>query len=306
MRLWTQSGGRLAILAVVALSLSVHSSANAAVPLICINSCGLPAATGTGTGAIVVSHGISQTVPGRSPRPAHPGSAVNYAYVNEALTPSCAGNVRGGQDNVCGAAINTCPSIDQVRFWIWHQRVEVSVVPPPTREAAGPWLQLPGTFCLGPDDPGVSTVGRVIAQVQDYFASQTLPLPRWSVRTDPGPRTLIRFPTSFSAGSVQPRRIEAVILGTAVHITAVPTRWTWFFGDGTSVVTNEPGRPKTDDITHAYASLGRHVTRVVVQWQGTFRVGNAGQQYDLRQPATVTGPGSTVAVLQSRAELVAG
>lgn len=303
-------GARFTILTAMMLSIAWTVSAHADQgPSTCGTRCGdEPDAggtgTGTGAGTIVVTHGTSQTVPGRQPKPGSPRPS-NYTYVNEYATPTCAGNTLHGNDIACGAAINTCPTPDEVRFWIWHQVVTVTVVPPPLRETLGPWVQLSGTFCLGPDDPGVPGVARVVAAVQAYFGSQTLPLPRWAVRSDPGPRTLINFPTAFSAGTSAAQTIETVILGTAIHITAVPIQWTWYFGDGQTLVTRVPGRAKTDDVTHRYARLGSKTSHVSVLWDGTFRVGAALEAYDLRSPATVTGPASQIAVLQSRAELVA-
>lgn len=266
-----------------------------------------PSAGGTASGTIVVTGGVSQVVPGRGrPKPTSTRGLVNYSYVNEYMTPACTGNKLHGNDGLCAAAVNSCPAAAQVRFWIWHQVVAVRTVPPPAREIQGPWKQVPGTFCLGPDDPGIPTIARVVAAVQDYFASRTLPLPKWAVRADPGPRTLVNFPTGFSAGTAMPQTIDTTILGTAIHITAVPTRWTWHFGDGGTQVTTVPGRPRTADVTHTYTTLGGAASYVVVQWKGTFRVGNSPQQYDLLTPAIVTGPPTAINILQSRAQLIAG
>lgn len=249
-------------------------------------------------------------VPNRgTAKPASYSGHKPYSYTNEYATPSCSGNALNGAANVCAAAVNTCPTPTQVRLWIWHQVVDVTFGPPPgyaATETPHPWKQEPGSFCLGPNDPGVPTITKVIASVQDLFASQRLPLPKWAVRTDPGPRTLVHFATSFSAGSPAAQQIDTTILGTAVHITAVPQQWTWSFGDGRTLVTSTPGRPKTDDVTHDYGDLGAMPTHVVVQWGGTFRVGGAPEQYAIRSPATVTGPMTVVTVLQSRAQLVAG
>lgn len=263
-----------------------------------------------GKGGITVKHKDSEHVPNRgTAKPASYSGHKPYSYTNEYATPSCSGNALNGAANVCAAAVNTCPTPAEVRLWIWHQVVDVTFGPPPgyaATETQHPWKQEPGSFCLGPNDPGVPTITKVIASVQDLFASQRLPLPKWAVRTDPGPRTLVHFPTSFSAGSPAAQQIDTTLLGTAVHITAVPQQWTWSFGDGRTLVTSTPGRPRTDDVTHDYGDLGAKPTHVVVQWGGTFRVGGAPEQYAIRSPATVTGPMTVVTVLQSRAQLVAG
>lgn len=264
------------------------------------------AAVAGDTGGVSVEHGVSQSVPGRGkPQPASVVGLTHYSYVGEFMSPACTGNSLNGAELLCNGAVSTCPAAGQIRFWIWHQQVDVTLVPLPARAVTGPWLRLPGTFCLGPDAQGIPPVVRVIAAVQDLFAHRHLPLPAWPVRTDPTPRTLINFPTSFNAGSAAPQLIDVTILGLAVHIRAVPQRWAWTFGDGESLVTNVPGRARTEDVTHTYAGLGPMSTQVVVSWGGTFRVGADPQVHDIRTPAVITGPVSTVAVLQARAELVA-
>lgn len=287
----------------------VVQPAQAALIVTCAGRCGNPEVHGVGA-AIGVTAGKSEHVPNRgTAKPASYSGHRPYSYTNEFATPSCSGNTLNGAANVCAAAVNTCPTPTQVRVWIWHQLVDVTFGPPPgyaATETPHPWKQEPGSFCLGPKDPGVPTIAKVLAGVQDLFASQRLPLPKWAVRSDPGPRTLVHLPTSFSAGSAAALQIDTIILGTAVHITAVPQQWTWYFGDGRTLVTSTPGRPKSDDVTHDYGDLGAEATHVVVRWGGTFRIGGAPAQYAIRTPATVTGPMTVITVLQSRAQLVAG
>lgn len=298
------------ILVAVALAMAAQPAFAGGPVLVCIDACDGGPVVGGGDGGITVNHGTSERVPGRgAPRPGPGGGHVSYSYVEEYATPTCSGNVLNGRDVLCGAAVNSCPAPVQVRFWIWHRAHLVTYGPAPVyveTDTVQGWRQEAGSFCLGPDDPTAPVIARVVAGVQELWASQRLPLPRWAVRTDPGPRTLVHFPTSFSAGSAVAQRIDTTILGSAVHITAVPLRWTWVFGDGQRLVTSSPGRPKSDDVTHEYGELGAASTHVVVQWGGTFRVGTSPEVYDIRGPATVTGPTSVVRVLQSRAQLIAG
>jgi hypothetical protein len=258
---------------------------------------------GTTQGAIdaTITKGVSQKVPGRgdAARIGPVPGRNEYEIVDEAMAPACLGNDRG-DDALCMAAL-TCPSDDQTRFWVWH-RVTRIVVEPPSR-VEGEWNREPGSFCLGPDDPGIPTIGRVIAQVRTDF--QRLPLPRFTVRTDPAPETLVNIPTAFSAGTSAPATFTPTILGTRVTITAKPTRWDWSFGDGGTMTTSVPGTPRRPDVAHTYARAGDVSTSVQVTWTGTFTIEGSDEVFTIASPAVVTGPPTTVQVRQARTELVA-
>lgn len=262
-----------------------------------------PSVAGTASGSVDLSaaRGVSQQVPGRGD-PATNGPAPGrneYDRVEEAVAPACAGNTRESTD-ICAAATLSCPTEDQTRYWIWHRRTRVVVAPP--SETVGPWIQEPGSFCLGPDDPGVPTIGRVIAQVRTDF--QSLPLPTFAVRTDPAPQTLVNVPTAFSAGSAEPATFTPTILGTQVTITARPTRWEWTFGDGATLTTTTPGTPQRPDIAHEYRRAGRLTSSVRVMWTGTFTLEGSSEVYEIQSPAFVQGAPTVVDVREARTELV--
>lgn len=244
---------------------------------------------------------VSDNVPGRGdPATSGPAPGRNeYNRVEEAVAPACAGNNRESTD-ICAGATLSCPAEDQTRYWIWHRTTRVVVDPP--SETVGPWVQEPGSYCLGPDDPGVPTIGRVIAQVRTDF--QSLPLPVFTVRTDPAPQTLVNVPTAFSAGSAEPAVFQPTILGTQVTITAKPTRWDWTFGDGSSLTTTTPGTPQRPDVAHTYATAGERVSSVRVTWTGTFTLQGSAEVFDIQSPAFVQGPDTVVDVREARTELV--
>ncbi len=266
-------------------------------------SCDIPV-TGNGDGIDVrgQTRGVSQTVPGRGD-PARNGPAPGrneYELVEEEVAPACVGNNRG-DTAICTAATLSCPSEDQTRYWIWHRTTRV-VVEPPSR-TVGEWRQEPGSFCLGADDPGVPTIGRVIAQVRADF--QRLPLPKFAVRTDPSPETLVNVPTAFSAGSAQTVTFTPTILGTRVTISAKPTQWDWTFGDGATMTTTRPGTPQRPDVAHEYSRAGQMTSSVRVTWTGTFTLEGSPEVFTITTPAFVQGPATTVDVREARTELVA-
>jgi hypothetical protein len=262
-----------------------------------------PDVAGNSDGNVTVgaSSGVSQKVPGRGdPSTNGPAPGRNeYDRVEEAMAAACSGNDRG-DTYLCAAATLSCPADDQTRYWIWHRTTRVVVEPP--SETVGPWVQEPGSFCLGPDDPGVPTIGRVIAQVRTDF--QSLPLPTFAVRTDPAPQTLVNVPTAFSAGSAEPAVFTPTILGTQVTITAKPTRWDWSFGDGSTLTTTTPGTPKRPDVAHEYVQAGEMESSVRVTWTGTFTLEGSTEVYEIQSPAYVQGPRTVVDVREARTELV--
>ncbi len=220
--------------------------------------------------------------------------------MEEEVAPACVGNNRG-DTAICTAATLSCPSEDQTRYWIWHRTTRV-VVEPPSR-TVGEWRQEPGSFCLGPDDPGLPTIGRVIAQVRADF--QRLPLPKSAVRADPSPETLVNVPTAFSAGSAETVTFTPTILGTRVTISAKPTQWDWTFGDGAIMTTTRPGTPQRPDVAHEYSRAGQMTSSVRVTWTGTFTLEGSPEVFTITTPAFVQGPATTVDVREARTELVA-
>ena len=93
-------------------------------------------------------------------------------------------------------------------------------------------------------------------------------------------------------------------LGTTVHVTAKPVRWTWTWGDGTTTSFDRPGIPKQPDVTHEYTRAGDRTVSVVVEWRGTFRVGSDPTEYTITTPAFVTSAPMTVRVRTARSQLV--
>jgi hypothetical protein len=212
-------------------------------------------------------------------------------------------NTRTDGDALCPAAFS-CPALDQMRWWIWQRetewtRDEAGVVAPPV---VGEWRQLPGSYCLGDDDPGVPTIGHVIAQVQTGF--QDLPLPVAALQVDPAPTSLVNVPTAFFAGGAQSATFSPTILGTTVTINAKPTQWDWTWGDGTSATTTTPGVPKRPVVSKEYRQARDYSVSVATTWTGTFTVAGSSEVFPIRTPAVVQSAPVTVQVREARTQLV--
>jgi len=268
----------------------------------CIN-CSPSIETGDGTFDITYTRGKSEQVPGRGRAEDGPSPIkTSWITVEEDMAPTCYTNVRGGDLALCGAAVNTCPD-GLIRFWVWHRTTRWTKAADGTvTSMVDPWQQEQGTFCLGADDPGVPTIARVLDRIRSDFTS--LPLRVQAPRADPAPTTLVNLDTAFSAGTAEPQTFDPVLLGTTVHVTAKPVRWTWTWGDGTSQSFARPGIPKQPDVTHTYTRAGDRTVTVVVEWRGTFRVGSDPTEYSIQTPAYVRSAPMTVRVRTARSQLV--
>jgi hypothetical protein len=251
-----------------------------------------------GTIDVVVRRGVSDRVPGRGDgtQGEAPGR-TEWRTVEERMTPACSGNGFDGPGSLCVTAVSSCPADDQTRYWVWHRVTEHRLGPPRT-STVGAWVQEPGTYCLGPDDPGVPDVGRVLALVQTEF--QSLPLRRHAAVASPSPRTLVNIPTRFDAGSAEPQAFAPVLLGVQVDITATPTAWEWDFGDGATTTTAVPATE------HVYRRAVTAGASVRVTWNGTFTLGGSTEVFTIRAPAYVDSPSAQLDVRTARTELVAG
>ncbi|MCU1588118.1 MAG: hypothetical protein JWN31_1611 [Frankiales bacterium] len=250
---------------------------------------------GGGEGTITVVHGVSDAVPGRGPGRPPVSPAQDYSYVNEYLAPICGGNGLHDAGNLCAAAVTSCPALDQVRFWVWHQTVRVAVGPPEV-VTEGEWHQEPGSFCLGPDDPGVPSLVAALARAQDLFEQRVRQLDPPTITSVPGPRTLVHYPTTFDAGGTAPFSFGVDVAGLHVQLSVAAQAYDWVFGDG------ERARTTLPSTTHTYAEKDQVTTRVDVTWGGTFTVDGSGEQFPIDPPAHTTGVPAVVDVVEALAE----
>lgn len=258
-----------------------------------------PTTASGGEGTITVARGRSDYVPGRgSPTQGDRGDGGDYSYVREYATPTCSGNRLNGDDALCLAALTSCPAAGQVRFWIWHQRVDVKAGPPKV-VTTGPWVDEEGSYCLGPDDPGVPDIVRTLAAAQQAFEQRVRQIAPPTIRTVPGPRTLVQWPTRFTAQGAEPFSDDVTVLGATVRLHVQPESFRWVFGDGTTAQTAGP------TTTHTYPVKGRRVIRVDVVWGGWFTVDQGTERFPIDPPATSTGRPGLVTAVEARAENLA-
>ena len=268
----------------------------------CITDCNTDNTTVTAEGD---HFGVKQT---RAPSDRVPGRGdlgtrvVNgkqvWTKTAEYITPMCSANGLHGADAMCMAAATYCQD-GRVGFWVWHQVTTFTKDGDgPVTKDVGSWEQEDGAYCLGADDPGVPTIGKVVSWVQDNFS--TVGIAPAAVKAAPAPRTLVNIETRLSAGDGATVDIPAATPWAQVIIHAKPLRYRWYFGDGTPTLTTT-----TPDVAHVYKRAGvLGNVRVDVEWGGTFSLVGDATAYPIAGTAVVAGQSITVDVREARSELV--
>lgn len=208
--------------------------------------------------------------------------------------PTCSGNTATDSSVLCTAAVETCPTQGEVRFWVYTR--EYNTV---TNRALTDWERAatPSTVCLGPDDPAIDPTVAIPAIVQRDF--KRVVVLKGMAEVSPKPDTLVNIPTIFTTRTPPSYDIPLSLLGQSVVITATAERYTWHFGDGTSASTSAPG----GRVEHEYRKAASRQAYVVIEWSGTFRI-NGGAAQTINGRATTTGDPIAVDVKQARTELV--
>ncbi len=117
----------------------------------------------------------------------------------------------------------------------------------------------------------------------------------------PGGKTLVNFETNFYTLDKEPISQEVRIAGRRVTILAVPTTYTFHFGDETSTTTSSPGAPHPDlDVTHAYQHTGKVA---VTTYSGEYRIGD-GEWVAIPDTLTVHGTAQDLQIVEALPQLV--
>ncbi|MEZ0578127.1 PKD domain-containing protein [Nocardioides sp. MH1] len=135
-------------------------------------------------------------------------------------------------------------------------------------------------------------------------AFRRIPLPPSTLSVQPpGGKTLVNFDTNFFTHEQTLDRTVR-LLGQRVDLRIRVDSYTWRFGDGDSLRTDEPGAPYPRlSITHSYLRTGRYAPAVDTTWVADYRVGGQGWK---PVPGSVTIPGGSVALraIEARPTLV--
>jgi hypothetical protein len=127
------------------------------------------------------------------------------------------------------------------------------------------------------------TIARLSALARDSFAKD---LPALAPRTAPARGILAQLPVVFDSGQPGAEFTASYrLLGEEVRVTA-RTRWSWEFGDGATLSTDDPGGPYPHlDVSHVYRRAGSVQARVHADWTATFSVDGLGP-FAVPEPVT--------------------
>ena len=162
-------------------------------------------------------------------------------------------------DSACMSVVRGCPRGQRLlRAWISEDRGLT-------------WVDL-GVVCIPP--AGLVTVAQVEAAIHDQFEAE---LPPTSIRFQPTSGVLPYLPVIFQSG--QPKHLPPIVSTIADRIVVLmPTaQWSWRFGDGAGLTTDQPGAPYPDfSVSHTYGRDGRFPVELTTTWSATFTIDDLG------------------------------
>ncbi|WP_460889013.1 hypothetical protein [Promicromonospora xylanilytica] len=117
--------------------------------------------------------------------------------------------------------------------------------------------------------------------------------------------TLVNVDT-IAFTDAQPRTMSTSLFGIPVQIRAVPSGYSWDFGDGSApLATTDPGAPyPAHTIAHAYVSKGAATISLTTTWRGQFRLAGEPTWHDVAGEATTASSSDSLEILEARARLV--
>ena len=120
----------------------------------------------------------------------------------------------------------------------------------------------------------------------------------------PGGKTLVNFETNFYTLNNQPILKSVTVAGQRVEIRAIPTSYTFHFGDDTRMTTASPGRPHPNlDVTHVYDKAGAVSVRLDTTYGGEYRIGDS-DWAPIAESLTVGGANQGLEVVEAVPQLV--
>ncbi|HEX7355958.1 MAG TPA: PKD domain-containing protein [Mycobacteriales bacterium] len=95
-----------------------------------------------------------------------------------------------------------------------------------------------------------------------------------SLRTwPPNSATLVNLPTFFGATAPGSGRATVGGQGYTLQISVAATRYDWSFGDGATLVTNDPGAgPPDGSARHTYSAAGDYTVTARIEYGATYSV----------------------------------
>jgi hypothetical protein len=117
--------------------------------------------------------------------------------------------------------------------------------------------------------------------------------------------TLVNVDTIAYTDRTQ-RTMNTNLFGVPVEIRAVPSTYSWDFGDGSApLTTTDPGAPyPAHTVAHAYVNQGEAAISLTTTWHGQFRLAGEPIWHDVAGEATTVSSSGSLEILAARARLV--
>ncbi|MGI8578504.1 MAG: hypothetical protein ACR2KG_11485 [Nocardioidaceae bacterium] len=157
------------------------------------------------------------------------------------------------------------------------------------------------------DPSAVSQVKRRMLTWQDVLSAlRKVGLPPAEVHSPP--YTLVNLKTTFYTEAA-PFTRDLDILHYHVNVQVAPSSYTWHWGDGSTSVTDTPGRPyPATDVTHMYVHATTPTSpaplSVDVSYVARYSV-DGGPWLNIPDPITIPGPTHPLPIKQASAVIVA-
>jgi hypothetical protein len=187
---------------------------------------------------------------------------------------------------------STTPDPSDSMFWIYQGPPGVS------RPSGGQW-RLIGQACMHSADGSGQALPAL--SLNDF---RRLPLPPGTAHVQPPSlRTLVNVDTNVYV-EARPTVLTTTLLGQPVQVRATPVRFTWSFGDGGSLRTQDAGGPYPQmTTTHVYRRAGLVTVQLVTSYTGEYSVAG-GPWLPVDGEADVPSGAVTLTIVETRAELV--
>lgn len=154
-----------------------------------------------------------------------------------------------------------------------------------------------------PEPVAESPVAPVLTPGMVTQAFQRVPLPATPLVIEPVDGvTLVNLPTNFHTPA-GPLSGTVTLLGRRIDLAITPVRWTWSFGDGSTVTTDTPGAPYPDlEVTHTYERAQQVRPTVATTYTATYRV-DGGPAQPVPGSVTVTSPPAALEITTATTRL---
>lgn len=198
----------------------------------------------------------------------------------------------------------------------WSQELGPSTeVGTPENVSDGPIVDLGDdirdAFCGGtnysagcdPEPVEETPVAPVLTPGMVTQAFQRVPLPATPLVIEPVDGvTLVNLPTNFHTPA-GPLSRTVTLLGRRIDLAITPVRWTWSFGDGSTVTTDTPGAPYPDlEVAHTYERAQQVRPTVATTYTATYRV-DGGPAQPVPGSVTVTSPPAALEITTATTRL---